>query len=129
MKLICTKCNRIVEISNWDSRATCKNCGGYFQPLNSSYNLTNQFQQIGQDFSNIPHVTIGKEGFRVNKTNQPIQNPYNPQNMPYNQPQNRNLPYPEDNLYEKIRKYAFWIMISLVSGYAIWRIVDFMFLS
>jgi len=131
IQIRCQKCGRVLQAPpNWERRATCNNCGGYFQELNSSYNLSNQFQQIGNQFqSNIPSIMIGKEGIYTQKQGYPNPNPPSQQNMPYNPPQNVNFPHPEDDLYEKIRKYALWIVVSVVIGYAVWRIIDFIFLS
>jgi len=127
MKIRCTGCNRILENPNWNPQDTCKICGSNFIPNTPQFPVQNPnyHNPLPQSFPEIPHVYLGKNGFSTN----PIQNNPQPQNNPMYPPQNVNSPVKKDkevrtyDLYEKIRLYGFYICISLVIGYAVWRII------
>lgn len=113
--LKCNNCGK--EINNvpnmWDRNEKCINCNGYFSEIQQQgySSISNQLNQIGQDIGNnigsIPHIIIGKE--RKNPMN--IKNPkLSIEDKGYEQ-------------YEKIRKWGLWIIISLVVGYAVYRIM------
>ena len=104
-----------------------------YKPIEQQFRET--AQEIGNNRKNIPHLVIGKGGIQTN--NQNMQNypqnycpyckrPYNYTNMPPNtnfKPQNR----PEDKDYKdtftKIRNWGLWIAISIVIGYAVYRLL------
>jgi len=134
MKIICPKCNRILENPDWNPQDTCKDCGSRFIPLNNQgSNLGNQFQQIGQEFSNIrqniPHLYVGKQ--EINTQNPMIQKKVN--STPLKTPQNAYVsgsnPYinpdltPKLDFYDKLRKWGILFLISVVIVYAGYRVI------
>jgi len=60
--------------------------------------LERGMQGINQGIQNIPHIMLGNQGTGIN---------YTPQ---------------EQNKINSFKKWALWIMVSLVVGYATWRI-------
>ena len=132
MKIQCSKCRRILENPNWNPKDTCKFDGGFFQPINYNPN-TPQFPMNYpsplpnvNELPEIPHIYLGKGGFSTKQ----VQNPIQPQNNKSYLNRNVNSPVqinPKEeriyNLYEKIRIYGFYVLLSLVIGYAGYRII------
>lgn len=91
-------------------------------------NINDQFKSIGNDFrSNIPHIMIGKQGISTQNNSNLQQNQPKPlpQQIMYTRTyQNAKKPYSEEDIVEKIRKWALIITICIVVGYAGWRILN-----
>ncbi len=128
MQIRCIKCGRIVNVpDNWNRQFTCNTCGGYFQEINQNYQRPGlNLDGIGQEFSKLgdfPHIMVGK-GIYSQKPNYP----YPTNNLPNLNAQNQNLAYPSqpmtfvDKYADTIKKWALWICVSLIIGYAVWRI-------
>ena len=122
----CTKCGRRLNNPNWNKKDTCKVCGGYFQQITPQFPMQNTGYPNPLPNTNelpeIPHIYLGKGGFST----KPIQTPNQPQNNRPMRPQNANSKVKEEriyNLYEKIRIYGFYVLLSLVIGYAVYRII------
>ena len=120
----CTKCGRILENPNWNPKDNCKVCGGYFTwidtPQFPMQNYPNPLPNTN-DLPEIPHIYLGKNGFSTKPMNNPIQ----PSNNRPRVPQNVDSKVEERgyNRNEKIRIYGFYVLLSLVIGYAVYRII------
>lgn len=91
-------------------------------------NLNEQFKNIGNDIrDNIPHITIGKQGISTQKNTNIPKKKYKPlpkqENVHIND-KNTKKPYSEDDIIEKIRKWALIIIICVVVGYAVLKILN-----
>lgn len=91
--------------------------------------INDQFRETAQDIrGNIPHLVIGKQGLNTNQNNNPIcpycKRPFNQiyQNKPVNIQEKDYT-----NTFNKIRNWGLWIVISLVIGYAAYRLLSFLF--
>ncbi len=130
MRIQCLGCGRIIENPNWNQKDNCKVCGYLFRPLpqfpmqnnnNQNYNPLPNIQDLPQ----MPHVYLSKNGFSMNK---PIPQPNNRPRMPQNvNPPVKNNEERLYSLYEKIRIYGFYVLLSLVIGYAAYRIIKLFF--
>ena len=125
MIIRCLGCKRTLNNPNWNPKDICSFCKSNFVPIQQSRqgNLGTQFEEIGNTFSgiNIPHIIIGNEGITTNK--QIPRKNYQNNQMNYQNNQNQN--YQEtwvDKYADKIKQWALYVCISLVVGYAVWRI-------
>jgi len=132
MRIQCTKCGRILDNPNWNPKDTCKYDNGYFRPVNNPTFPVQNYNPLPnpQELPEIPHFYISKSGFSTNPNtiNQPPRN--NPPRMPQTKkPQAIDKEERIYNLYEKIRIYGFYVLLSLVIGYALYRVIKFIFLG
>lgn len=124
----CIKCKKRMKIfGEFQRNANCSTCGSYFiqiYPKNDNFNLSNQFQQMGNDISaNLPHIKIGKDG--ISTKNGQINRNKPPQSNNYNNPIiDKDVFTPkQEKLLLKIKNYGIILIIALVIGYALWRLI------
>lgn len=89
--------------------------------------MQNQNRQSGLEiregiFDNVPHVIIGKQN------SQPIQKapPIKPPNNPGNYKQPNYYPKPQEDLIDKMKRWAlifFTILILCVAGYGVLKVI------
>ena len=96
-------------------------------PKNDNFNLSNQFQKMGNDISsNIPHIKIGKDGINTGNSritqNRPLQS--NNNQNPSNSIIDKDFFTPkQEKLLNKIKNWGIIAVIASVIGYAIWRLL------
>ena len=133
----CQNCKKIVRVQdNWPREAICNTCGGSFVEVGKSnqqnmkrYNISNQFQGIGNQLqSSIPHISIGTGGFSTkraqNTPNMPLQTPQSPISQTPSQgiTDSDFFTPKQEKMLKKVKNWGMILIISLVIGYAAWRI-------
>lgn len=130
VQIKCNGCGRILNVMpNWDRQGTCQNCGNYFSDLNqrnfqpNRNSLNNTFNQLGNQInSNVPHLYIGSNGIST-KQQAPYPNQKVKPNYPPKTYQYPNFKTKEQIIFEKVRWWGLAIAVSLVIGYAVYRIL------
>lgn len=74
------------------------------------------FQLLGKQLkTNIPHVTLGNNGIKVEKPNQPIQQAIQQEKSLFNSK--------EQDFLDKLRKWGLIIAVTIILCYAGYRII------
>lgn len=125
--IICNKCGRMIDNLpfDWNKNATCNKCGGNFRDFMQNNNYpTRETYNPNQNNLNqgIPHLYWNQGKFTTNPiNNNQVQQP---NQQPTNQSINTNIPISKEQYYlNKIKDWAFYIIVAAIVIYAIYRII------